>query len=84
WRASGYAEEMHAVEACIAADNLEGVPGCLTNRWLDDTTIAGSASRVRGEVAKWVDAGISTPILVPSSTRGGQLQAFEELFAVFG
>lgn len=84
WKASGYAEEMNAVEACIAADNLDAVPACLSDRWLDDTTIAGPASRVREEVAKWYDAGIRTPILVPSSTRGGQIKAFEELFAVFG
>jgi alkanesulfonate monooxygenase SsuD/methylene tetrahydromethanopterin reductase-like flavin-dependent oxidoreductase (luciferase family) len=84
WKASGYADEMNAVEACIAAAKLDAVPACLSDRWLDDTTIAGPASRVREEVAKWYEAGIRTPILVPSSTRGGQLQAFEELFAVFG
>lgn len=84
WKASGYADDMHAVEACIAANKLEEVPTCLSDRWLDDTTIAGPASRVRDEVEKWFDAGIKTPILVPSSTRGGQLKAFEELFAVFG
>lgn len=84
WKASGYVEEMNAVEACIAAKDLDGVPACLTDRWLDDTTIAGPAARVRDEVAKWVDAGIRTPILVPSSARGGQLHAFSELFAVFG
>jgi len=84
WKDSGYAEEMNAVEACIAADNLDGVSACLSDRWLDDTTIAGPASRVRNEVEKWLDAGIRTPILVPSSTRGGQLRAFEELFDVFG
>ena len=29
------------------------------------------------------EAGVSTPILVPSSTSGGQLKAFEELFEAF-
>lgn len=84
WKAAGYAEEMTGVEACIWADNLEGVEACLSDRWLDDTTIAGPPARVRDEVAKWTAAGIKTPILVPSSTRGGQLQAFAELFDVFG
>ena len=28
-------------------------------------------------------AGLSTPILVPSSTAGGQLKAFEEVLAAF-
>ncbi|HCU90396.1 MAG: hypothetical protein CMF53_04100 [Legionellales bacterium] len=84
WKAAGYAREMANVEACISADNIEGVAECLSDRWLDDTTIAGSPRRVRDEVEKWKAAGIKTPILVPSSTRGGQLQAFAELFGVFG
>ena len=84
WKAAGYAREMANVEACISADNMEGVQACLSDRWLDDTTIAGSPRRVRDEVEKWKAAGIKTPILVPSSTRGGQFQAFAELFSVFG
>jgi hypothetical protein len=31
----------------------------------------------------WFDAGMKTPILVPSSTSGGQVKAFDELFAAF-
>ncbi len=84
WKAAGYGEEMASVEACIRDDNLEGVAACLSDRWLDDTTIAGPPARVREELAKWTAAGIRTPILVPSSTRGGQLRAFAELFEVFG
>jgi len=34
-------------------------------------------------VARWREAGVRTPILVPSSAHGNQLQAFAELFAVF-
>ena len=77
-------EEMTGMEECIAADNIAGVSSCLSDRWLDDTTIAGPPKRVRDEVEKWYAAGIKTPTLVPSSTKGGQLQAFEELFEVFG
>lgn len=84
WKEAGYVEEMAGVEACITAGNIDHVADCLSDRWLDDTTIAGPPARVRDEVTKWRDAGIKTPILVPSSTNGGQLQAFEELFAVFG
>ena len=84
WKEAGYVEEMAAVETCIASDHFDGVAGCLSDRWLDDTTIAGPPARVRDEIAKWIAAGIKTPILVPSSTRGGQLQAFAELFDVFG
>ena len=38
--------------------------------------------RARG-LAAWYDAGVCTPILVPSSVEGNQMKAFEELFAIF-
>ena len=84
WMDSGYEDEMRAVEQCIADGRTDDVGACLSDAWLDDTTIAGPAARVRVEVERWRDAGITTPILVPSSTRGGQLDAFRELFAVYG
>ncbi len=84
WKEAGYVEEMNAVEKCIETGDTEGVASCLSDRWLDDTTIAGPPARVRSEVEKWRASGIRTPILVPSSTRGGQMRAFEELFEVFG
>jgi hypothetical protein len=31
----------------------------------------------------WIDAGVTSPILVPSSTSGGQTKAFAELFDTF-
>ncbi|MGE0483600.1 MAG: LLM class flavin-dependent oxidoreductase [Gammaproteobacteria bacterium] len=83
WREASYATEMDAVERCIAEGRTADIGACLSDRWLDDTTIAGPPSRVREEVARWYAAGVSTPILVPSSAHGGQLKAFEELFAVF-
>ena len=41
------------------------------------------ASDVREGVEAWIDAGVTTPILVPSSTSGGQLKALDELFSAF-
>ena len=83
WREAGYVAEMDAVERCVADQRLDQVGHVLSDRWLDDTTIAGPPSRVREEVQRWVEAGVKTPILVPSAVQGGQMQAFEELFAVF-
>ena len=83
WREAGYATEMDAVETCISEKRLDDVGACLSDRWLDDTTIAGPATRVRDEIARWREAGIATPIIVPSSANGGQMVAFEELFAAF-
>ena len=83
WREAGYASEMDAVELCIAENRLDQVGHALSDQWLDDTTIAGPPSRVREELQRWYEAGVKTPILVPSAVKGGQMQAFEELFAVF-
>jgi hypothetical protein len=38
---------------------------------------------VRDGVEAWRDAGVKTVIVVPSSTRGGQMVAFEELLTAF-
>ena len=43
-----------------------------------------TAAQVREGVAAWQAAGVSTPVIVPSSTAGGQLKALEEIFATFG
>lgn len=83
WKAAGYAEEMTAIEAALAAGDRERVPRLLSDRWLADTTLFGPAAAVRDGVARWREAGVRTPILVPSSVRGNQMQAFAELFAAF-
>ncbi len=84
WKAVGYVEEMEAIEAALAAGDRDTVPSLMTDEWLGDVTLYGSAKEVREGLDKWLDAGLSTPILVPSSTSGGQMKAFEELFELFG
>jgi alkanesulfonate monooxygenase SsuD/methylene tetrahydromethanopterin reductase-like flavin-dependent oxidoreductase (luciferase family) len=83
WIEAGYAEEMTAIRAAVARGEAERIPGLMSDRWLRDVTLHGSASEVRDGVEAWRAAGVRTPILVPSSTRGGQLAAFEELIAAF-
>lgn len=80
WREAGYAEEMDAVEAAIAAGETDRVPDCLSDRWLADTTLFGSANKVRDGIEAWFDAGIRTPIIVPSSARGNQMTAIRDVF----
>jgi len=55
----------------------------MSDRWLADATLFGTARRVREEVAAWRETGVTTPILVPSSAYGNQLKAVEEIFAAF-
>jgi alkanesulfonate monooxygenase SsuD/methylene tetrahydromethanopterin reductase-like flavin-dependent oxidoreductase (luciferase family) len=83
WKEAGYVEEMEAVEAALERRDRDALPGLMTDRWLADVTLFGSAKDVRAGLEKWYEAGVSTPILVPSSTKGGQFKAFEEMFAAF-
>jgi alkanesulfonate monooxygenase SsuD/methylene tetrahydromethanopterin reductase-like flavin-dependent oxidoreductase (luciferase family) len=84
WRDAGYAEEIAAVERAIAGgERGERLPELMGERWLADVSLFGSAREVREGAAAWLDAGVRTPILVPSSAAGNQMVAFEELFAAF-
>lgn len=83
WKEAGYVEEMEGVEKAIRDKDLDRIPGCLSDRWLADTTLFGTASEVREGIEAWFDAGIRTPIIVPSSAVGNQMKAFEEFFALW-
>jgi hypothetical protein len=54
----------------------------MTDRWIDDCTISGDATKVRDRLEAWFDAGV-LPIAVMSSTSGGQLKAIADLFALY-
>ena len=82
WRAAGYTAEMDAIEEAIETGNKDAVTGLMTNEWLDDCTISGSASKVRERLAEWANAGVM-PIAVMSSTTGGQAKAIGELFEAY-
>jgi alkanesulfonate monooxygenase SsuD/methylene tetrahydromethanopterin reductase-like flavin-dependent oxidoreductase (luciferase family) len=83
WKEAGYVEEMEAIEVALANKERERIPRLMSDRWLADCTLFGPADAIREGVEAWREAGVSTPILVPSSTKGGQLVAFEELFEAF-
>ncbi|MCZ2111648.1 MAG: LLM class flavin-dependent oxidoreductase [Dehalococcoidia bacterium] len=83
WKEAGYVEEMEAMEKALAAGEREKLPGLMSDRWLADSTLFGSIKDVREGLDRWFEAGVKTPIVVPSSTKGGQFKAFEEIFATF-
>ena len=83
WKEAGYREEMEAIEKALTAGDRDKIPGLMTDRWLSDSTLYGSVAEVREGLEAWFAAGVKTPIVVPSSTRGGQIKAFEEIFAAF-
>lgn len=84
WKSVGFEEEMAGVEKAIADGEPEKIPHFLTDRWLSETTMIGTAAQVRDQVDAWYDAGVKTPILVPSSAAGNQLKAVQEVFEAYG
>ena len=83
WKEAGYTEEMTAIETAVAENREADIPSLMSDRWLADATLFGPAAQVRDGVAAWREAGVTTPILVPSSAYGNQLKAVEEIFAAF-
>ncbi|MFZ2007341.1 MAG: LLM class flavin-dependent oxidoreductase [Stellaceae bacterium] len=83
WKEAGYAEEMTAIESAIAEGRQADIPSLLSDRWLADNTLFGPAAKVREGVEAWREAGVSTPVIVPSSASGNQINAVEELFSAF-
>jgi alkanesulfonate monooxygenase SsuD/methylene tetrahydromethanopterin reductase-like flavin-dependent oxidoreductase (luciferase family) len=83
WKEAGYVEEMNAIEKALENGERETLPSLMSDRWLADATLFGSVDQVREGLEAWFEAGVNTPILVPSSATGNQMQAFQELFATF-
>ncbi len=83
WREAGYAEEMDAAKALCDAGRADDLPRLLTDKWLADCTLYGPAARIRDGVEEWRAAGITTPVLVPLSPDGDQMNALKAVFAAF-
>jgi alkanesulfonate monooxygenase SsuD/methylene tetrahydromethanopterin reductase-like flavin-dependent oxidoreductase (luciferase family) len=83
WKEAGYGEEMTAIEQALVENRRDDIPKYLTDRWISDNTLYGSAAKVRDQLAAWYTAGLNTPVLVPNSVNGNQLTALDEIFAAF-
>jgi alkanesulfonate monooxygenase SsuD/methylene tetrahydromethanopterin reductase-like flavin-dependent oxidoreductase (luciferase family) len=83
WKEAGYGDEMTAIEAAIAGGRQGDIPSLMSDKWLADATLFGPAAAVRDGIDAWRDAGVATPVIVPSSSSGNQLKAVEELFAAY-
>lgn len=83
WKEAGYVEEMDAVEKAAAEGRQADVPKYLSDRWLADSTLFGTATKVRDGIEAWYATGVRTPIVVPSSVAGNQMKAIEEIISAF-
>ena len=45
WKQAGYEDEMVAIEAALAAGDRDELTELMTDAWIDDCTISGSARR---------------------------------------
>ena len=83
WIEAGFEEEMQAIRKAIAAGQEDRIPSLMSERWLSQVTLYGSASEVRDGIEAWHAAGVKTLIVVPSSTKGNQMVALQELIDLF-
>jgi alkanesulfonate monooxygenase SsuD/methylene tetrahydromethanopterin reductase-like flavin-dependent oxidoreductase (luciferase family) len=81
WIEAGFEEEMLAIRQAIANKQEDKIPQLMSDRWLQQVTLYGTAAEVRDGIEAWYDAGVNTLIVVPSSAHGNQIVAFEELRA---
>src|SRR5207249_1079322 len=70
WIEAGYEAEMLAIHRAIAAGETGRIPELMSDRWLRDVSLFGSAAEVREGVEAWLAAGVRTLIVVASSARG--------------
>jgi alkanesulfonate monooxygenase SsuD/methylene tetrahydromethanopterin reductase-like flavin-dependent oxidoreductase (luciferase family) len=83
WIEAGFEEEMLAIRKAIAGGEEDRIPALMSERWLSQVTLYGSAAEVRDGIEAWYAAGVTTPIIVPSSTKGGQMVALQELIDLY-
>ena len=82
WKASGYVEEMEAIERALDEGRSDSLAELMSDEWLADCTLFGSRDEVLQGFERWRDIGVE-PIAVMSSTSGGQVKAINELFSAY-
>ncbi len=55
----------------------------MSDRWLSQVTLYGSPTEVRDGIEAWYATGITTLIVVPSSARGNQMVALQQLIDLY-
>ena len=83
WIEAGFEEEMQGIRRAIAAGEEEKIPGLMSDRWLGQVTLYGSPTEVRDGIEAWYATGITTLIVVPSSARGNQMVALQQLIDLY-
>ncbi len=83
WIEAGFEDEMLAIRKAIAAGEDARLPELMSDRWLSQVTLYGSPAEIRDGIEAWYATGVNTLIIVPSSTRGNQMVALQELIDLY-
>jgi alkanesulfonate monooxygenase SsuD/methylene tetrahydromethanopterin reductase-like flavin-dependent oxidoreductase (luciferase family) len=83
WIEAGFEDEMQAIRKALAIGKDDRLPQLMSDRWLSQVTLYGSKAEVRHGIEAWYETGITTLIVVPSSTRGNQMVALQELIDLY-
>jgi hypothetical protein len=57
WIEAGFEEEMQAIREAIANKDDAKIPGLMSDRWLQQVTLYGSAAEVREGIEAWYETG---------------------------
>lgn len=77
----GFEDEMRAVAAAFARKDRAGVGAAMSDDLVDRITILGPAERCREQIAEFVAAGVTTPVLSPLAIDRRGVEAVFEAFA---
>jgi probable F420-dependent oxidoreductase len=77
----GFEAEASALSAAFARGDRAGSAAALPDAMIDRIAILGPAERCREQIAEFVAAGVTTPVISPLATDPRQIQAIFEAFA---
>jgi probable F420-dependent oxidoreductase len=77
----GHDDVARGVADAFARGDRKGTAAAMTDRFVDDLAIIGSAEECREKLAAFVEAGVTTPVLAPLSASAEQATALLEAFA---
>src|SRR5262245_4128219 len=81
FRWCGFEVEAAAVAEAFARGDRAASSAAMTDELIDRVSILGSASRCREQIAEFVAAGVTTPVISPIATDAAGVRAVFEAFA---
>jgi alkanesulfonate monooxygenase SsuD/methylene tetrahydromethanopterin reductase-like flavin-dependent oxidoreductase (luciferase family) len=77
----GFEAEAHAVREAFARRDRAGVAAAMSDAMIDRIAILGPAESCREQLAEFVAAGVTTPVLAPLAVERRAVEAVFEVFA---